>query len=917
MKNIKTIYSKISVAALLAAAFMFPALSASASAYFNTASNDYATFQVINYTKNSTCTTCWSTSVSADAGDIVSFFVLYHNTSGETANNVNIKTILPTGSFTSQSAMVSIWADNAISASGSATVNLTSSQTLTYVPGSVKWMPGGVNTQTLSNADNIASIGVNVGSVSAYQYNNNYNDLGYITFRAQISNSSNNNGSQQQVPTVATNSATNIGQNSATFSATVNPNGLSTSVQFQYGATQSLGSVTALQNISATTDNVNITESSITNLSFNTTYYYRITATNSIGTSYGSILSFTTSGQSSQQGQVPTVTTNSATNISQNSVTLNTSVNPNSSDTTVWFEYGASQSFGYTTASQSIGNSNASQTIAVSAFNLNQNSTYYYRAVANNSYGTSYGSTLNFVTSQSSSGSYVAPTISTNYATNNSSNYMTLNASVNPNGSNTTVWFEYGTSQSLGYVIGSQTIGSGNSTQSIASYISGLSSNTTYYYRIVAQNSYGTVYGSTLNSVTQSSGSSSSNGWVPTITTNYAINVSQNSATLSGTVNPNYSNTTAWFEYGTTNSLGYTVSSQSVGSGSYSQNITTSITGLQYNTTYYYRIVAQNSYGTVYGSILNFITTNSSTVYSGTTSVVGAPYVVTVPATFIYQNSVLLNGTSNPNGSSATAWFEWGLASSLGNTTNSSSMGQGSAGLLYSYALSGLQSSTNYYFRAVSQNSYGTTYGSITNFTTTGSLTYFSSIDQPTVYIQTPTTSDSKSSTSVVLLTPTVDNSNPASGDEVSYTLVYRNNSANPITNASLKIILPNEVSYEVSNTQPTSVVGNTLNFDLGNINSETQGIISIKSKIADSTKAGSALVFSSTINFTDSNNKQDSMDAYLTAIVKQGVAVTASLIDVLGSIFNSWFFDILLGLIIGFGGYHFFIKTKEGDLAG
>ena len=66
-----------------------------------------------------------------------------------------------------------------------------------------------------------------------------------------------------------------------------------------------------------------------------------------------------------------------------------------------------------------------------------------------------------------------------------------LNATVNPNSQSTAVYFEYGLTASLGSVTSSQTI-TGSTDQAVTVDISGLSSNTTYYYRVAAQSSKGT-----------------------------------------------------------------------------------------------------------------------------------------------------------------------------------------------------------------------------------------------------------------------------------------------------------------------------------------------------------------------------------------------------------------------------------------
>jgi uncharacterized protein (TIGR02145 family) len=97
-----------------------------------------------------------------------------------------------------------------------------------------------------------------------------------------------------QVPSVITLPATNIILNNATINGSVNSNYLSTVVTFEYGTATSYGStVTAAQ--SPVTGNTNTSISAnITGLMGGTTYHFRVKAVNSLGTSYGSDLTFIT-----------------------------------------------------------------------------------------------------------------------------------------------------------------------------------------------------------------------------------------------------------------------------------------------------------------------------------------------------------------------------------------------------------------------------------------------------------------------------------------------------------------------------------------------------------------------------------------------------------------------------------------------
>jgi len=93
-------------------------------------------------------------------------------------------------------------------------------------------------------------------------------------------------------PTVVTLAATSITHGTAVLNGTVNPNGTSSTVYFEYGTNTSYGGITSQTGVNSA-ESFNAT---ITGLSANTKYHYRITAFNSGGTSYGSDTNFSTLG---------------------------------------------------------------------------------------------------------------------------------------------------------------------------------------------------------------------------------------------------------------------------------------------------------------------------------------------------------------------------------------------------------------------------------------------------------------------------------------------------------------------------------------------------------------------------------------------------------------------------------------------
>jgi len=184
---------------------------------------------------------------------------------------------------------------------------------------------------------------------------------------------------------------------------------------------------------------------------------------------------------------------------------------------------------------------------------------------------------------------------------------------------------------------------------------------------------------------------------VLSVSTNPATNIQPTQATLNGDLinmggDPSCD---VWFEWGQTISYGNTTNSQSKSSTGTFSDI---ISGLSTGTTYHFRAVAQNSSDTVYGIDRSFAITTS-------------PSVITNPATNIQPTQATLNGDLiNMGGDpSCDVWFEWGQTISYGNTTNSQS--KSSTGT-FSDIISGLSTGTTYHFRAVAQNSSGTSYGS-------------------------------------------------------------------------------------------------------------------------------------------------------------------------------------------------------------
>ena len=129
------------------------------------------------------------------------------------------------------------------------------------------------------------------------------------------------------------------------------------------------------------------------------------------------------------------------------------------------------------------------------------------------------------------------PTVVTGTEVFVSNSTALVTGKVTPMGAQTLYWYEYGKTATLGTKTPSQTAGSGFVVIPSPAYIAGLGANTTYYYRLSASNSFGTVNGGTLSLTTNSNPPPT--GSVPTTQTNNAVDVSRTTANLTGNVNPN------------------------------------------------------------------------------------------------------------------------------------------------------------------------------------------------------------------------------------------------------------------------------------------------------------------------------------------------------------------------------------------
>jgi len=136
--------------------------------------------------------------------------------------------------------------------------------------------------------------------------------------------------------------------------------------------------------------------SSIAGLNSNTTYYVRAYATNGVGTSYGNQINFTTTNIS---GSLPTLTTVSASNVTNNSAVSGGNITSDGGSTVTQRGVCCSTNQNPTITDNITTNGSGSGSFTSSITSLNANTTYYVRSYATNGLGTAYGNQINFTTS--------------------------------------------------------------------------------------------------------------------------------------------------------------------------------------------------------------------------------------------------------------------------------------------------------------------------------------------------------------------------------------------------------------------------------------------------------------------------------------------------------------------------------------
>ena len=390
-------------------------------------------------------------------------------------------------------------------------------------------------------------------------------------------------GTGVNVPDAQTNDASKVAKTSAVLNGVVDGDGKAAKYHFEWGATEAYGSVTAAASAGSGEEKI---KAELTGLAPGHIYHFRLVTENENGANVGADREFST------LPAVEGVSTGPVQGLEATEATLTGSLSPNGTDAHYLFQWGPTTAYGRETERVNAGS--GKETVAAEAHlsGLSPNTTYHYRLLATNSFGSTTGEDESFTTSG-------PPTITGEPADGITHEGATINAKIDPGELETTYHFEYGQSTSYGAEVPAGKLAPGGTFSPVSAALSSLQIGTVYHYRLVASNSAGTTYepDQTFETVPPA-----------LIEDTSAVEVSSTAATFAAQVNPLGHTTTYYLQYGSqpckTNPAACTdipTSPEAIGSGETPQPVSQHIQGLTAATTYYYRLVAINSLGTAEG----------------------------------------------------------------------------------------------------------------------------------------------------------------------------------------------------------------------------------------------------------------------------------------------------------------------------
>ncbi len=198
-------------------------------------------------------------------------------------------------------------------------------------------------------------------------------------------------------PTLQNAAASEITRTQAKISAEVDPHGVDTHYLVEYGITTAYGSSTASDDIGSEAAYQGVSVQ-IAGLKLDTTYHYRVVASNSQGAVDGPDQTLTTLAAAPIEAE-------SASEVGSTTATVTARIDALGEPTTYRVEYGTSESYGSSTPEASIGAPAEFVNVMTHLSGLQPSTEYHYRVRASNGEGSTTGPDMTFRTAASTAGS--------------------------------------------------------------------------------------------------------------------------------------------------------------------------------------------------------------------------------------------------------------------------------------------------------------------------------------------------------------------------------------------------------------------------------------------------------------------------------------------------------------------------------
>jgi hypothetical protein len=182
----------------------------------------------------------------------------------------------------------------------------------------------------------------------------------------------------------------------------------------------------------------------------------------------------------------------------------------------------------------------------------------------------------------------------------------TLNGTIDSDGAATSYHFEYGTGINYGANTPTEQLPIQDGSQPVQATISGLTPNTTYHFRLVANGIDG-------GDRTFTTTAAPANPAAPSVSRLSAVDKTPTSARLTARIDPNRAATTWHIEWGTTASLGRSTPEQTLPAGDGGVPISVPLANLPAHTRIYWRVVASNAAGLRRSGTASFTTLRAPT----------------------------------------------------------------------------------------------------------------------------------------------------------------------------------------------------------------------------------------------------------------------------------------------------------------